>query len=685
MREVRFSFILKSTDPSSFPCIYPMPIQLNSTYTQTFDGLARSGSDNAWSNHVTLPGWYLFRQPAPGTEITAYTANHGSSNVGSFMSYGAVEDSDRALGALGSGGTYFGSPATGNIAGWIAFAATNATGGTLETITLAFDGEQWRNGGNATPQTMVLEYGFGASFGAVATWTAPGGTFDWTSPIATTTAGAVDGNTAGRVADRGGTLTALGWAAGETLWLRWREVNDAGNDHGLAIDNFSLTLPAVPIPTVSLWVSTNVGAEAEQTVITVTAIASAAVVGDQSVQLEVSGVGITATDYQLSSPTIIILDGQTSGTVTFTLEDDGIVEGPEVATLTLSNPSAGLTLGDSITQDIAITDNAIAGGDRSGAGGRQTFTFTLGDIATIHDFGGVGPGAAPSRDRRPEVDTLVFSGAGLTARNLQLAQVGSDVVVSFAAIASPRITLTNIALDHVDNLRLGQQIWANFQFKGQARPRATLTVLAADATPRRISQRNGVTILNDLDNRVRGRHDSHDVINGQGGNDRLRGRRGNDLLRGGEGDDRLWGNRGHDVLLGEDGDDLLAGGWGADRLTGGAGSDTFRYGDRRHSRLRHLDQITDLEIGIDRITAPIAVAASEVAQLGEVSTLTQRAIAAVLTQSDFAARGAATFTLGSRTFLALNDGTAGFQHRRDGLIEITGFTGNLSTLEIEAL
>ena len=41
---------------------------------------------------------------------------------------------------------------------------------------------------------------------------------------------------------------------------------------------------------------------------------------------------------------------------------------------------------------------------------------------------------------------------------------------------------------------------------------------------------------------------------------------------------------------------------------------------------------------------------------------------------------AATFSVGSRAFLALNDGTAGFNSRRDALIEITGFTGNLAIL-----
>jgi hypothetical protein len=213
------------------------------SYAQNFDSLALSGTNVAWSNGSTLPGWYLFRQPVQGTAITAYSASDGSSNSGSFYSYGAGSSGERALGGLGSGGTYFGSPASGNIAGWIAFAATNETGADIGSITLAFDGEQWRNGGNTSAQAMVLEYGFGDSFDAVTAWSAPGGSFDWTSPVATSTAAAVDGNVAGKVAGRGGVLNSLDWNPGETIWIRWVERNDSGNDHGLAIDNVSFAVP----------------------------------------------------------------------------------------------------------------------------------------------------------------------------------------------------------------------------------------------------------------------------------------------------------------------------------------------------------------------------------------------------------------------------------------------------------
>ena len=222
------------------------------TYNQSFDGLAASGGPITWVNDSTLPGWSLFVQN--GNAAPTYAVDTGTSNGGSFKSFGASGNSDRALGGVGSSGTYFGTPgpAAGAIAGYLAAAFTNTSGGALGGFTIGFDGEQWRNGGpNNAGQTfaqpMVFEYGFGASFGAVSAWVSPGGSFDWSSPVFSGTSGAVNGNTTGRVAGVGGTV-ATPWAAGDTLWVRWTERNDFGNDHALAIDNLSLTVTPVPEP-----------------------------------------------------------------------------------------------------------------------------------------------------------------------------------------------------------------------------------------------------------------------------------------------------------------------------------------------------------------------------------------------------------------------------------------------------
>ena len=216
------------------------------TYSESFDSLTSVTTPATnWVNDSTLAGWSLFI--STGAAAPTYAADNGGSNAGTFRSYGVTASSERALGGAASGGAYFGSPVGGAVAGHIALGLTNTSGLVLDSFTLRFAGEQWRNGGNAAAQTMVLEYGFGSTFAAVTPWTAPGGGFNWTSPVATAAAAAVDGNVAGLVANNGGTVNTT-WAVGDTLWVRWIENNDNGNDHGLAIDNLTFSVTAVPEP-----------------------------------------------------------------------------------------------------------------------------------------------------------------------------------------------------------------------------------------------------------------------------------------------------------------------------------------------------------------------------------------------------------------------------------------------------
>jgi len=112
------------------------------------------------------------------------------------------------------------------------------------------------------------------------------------------------------------------------------------------------------LPSVELSVDSSTGTEAAATQITVTATASSAVSGNQTVNLAVTGVNTS--DYTLIGTTITILDGQTIGTATFTIADDSEFEGTENATLTVSSPSAGITLGSTTTQNVSITDNDSA-------------------------------------------------------------------------------------------------------------------------------------------------------------------------------------------------------------------------------------------------------------------------------------------------------------------------------------
>ncbi|MBD2211246.1 VCBS repeat-containing protein [Nostoc linckia FACHB-104] len=169
---------------------------------------------------------------------------------------------------------------------------------------------------------------------------------------------------------------------------------------------------------------------------------------------------------------------------------------------------------------------------------------------------------------------------------------------------------------------------------------------------------------------------------GGNGRDTLNGNAGPDFLDGGNGNDTLFGNGGNDILLGGgNGDDLLVGGTGADTLTGGLGADTFRFA-LTDSLVDNFDRITDLVIGTDIIDGPNSVSAANLRKLGAVASLSATDVGAVLTTTNFGVNGAASFTFGSRRFVALNDGTAGFQAGSDAVIEITGFSGNINNLAI---
>lgn len=144
----------------------------------------------------------------------------------------------------------------------------------------------------------------------------------------------------------------------------------------------------------------------------------------------------------------------------------------------------------------------------------------------------------------------------------------------------------------------------------------------------------------------------------------------------------LSGQAGSDTLTGGNGDDRISGDSGADLLTGGPGRDVFAYASLADSLLSGFDVIQDLAIATDFIEAPVSVDAADLPQLGAVTALEAVAISNVLTPTAFVASGAATFTLGQRTFLAINDGLAGFEATTDTVIEITGYTGKLADLGI---
>lgn len=194
------------------------------------------------------------------------------------------------------------------------------------------------------------------------------------------------------------------------------------------------------LPDVNLSVTSNSSSETGPTAITVTATASSAVTGNQTIDLTVTGTNITTGDYTLNgnnvnTVSITIPGGGTTGTATFLVVDDALVESTETAILTISNPSAGITLGGTTTQNITITDNDVAlptvNLSSSANSGTEANTSLITLTATT---------SAPVSGN--QTVTLAASGTGITQY---------DYILSGTTISIPNGTSTGTATFKIRN------------------------------------------------------------------------------------------------------------------------------------------------------------------------------------------------------------------------------------------
>ena len=119
---------------------------------------------------------------------------------------------------------------------------TNSLSETVSSVSVAYTGEQWRNGGNTTAHKLDFTYQKNAASITTGTWIDVNA-IDFTGPIETATASALDGNLTANRTTLSNTIT-VSILPGETIWLRWMDVDDSGNDHGLGVDDLSVTLNA---------------------------------------------------------------------------------------------------------------------------------------------------------------------------------------------------------------------------------------------------------------------------------------------------------------------------------------------------------------------------------------------------------------------------------------------------------
>ena len=210
--------------------------QGNRVYTQNFDALLSSGTSNPLS---VIPGLV--------SNETTYRASTGTSTTGALYSFGVAGTNaatDRALGSLASG-------TTNSI--FYGFQFTNDTGTTIGSLTISYTGEQWRRGGNTTapnpPERLQLSYAVNPTNVSTGTYTTVSA-LDFNSPQYGA-AGALDGNApANRTSIAATTFNITdGLADGQTLIVRFTDIDNAGNDNALAVDDLNITFAAVPEPT----------------------------------------------------------------------------------------------------------------------------------------------------------------------------------------------------------------------------------------------------------------------------------------------------------------------------------------------------------------------------------------------------------------------------------------------------
>jgi Ca2+-binding RTX toxin-like protein len=139
----------------------------------------------------------------------------------------------------------------------------------------------------------------------------------------------------------------------------------------------------------------------------------------------------------------------------------------------------------------------------------------------------------------------------------------------------------------------------------------------------------------------------------------------------------ITGNTGNNSLDGGAGNDILTGKTGKDTLTGGLGVDRFDYRNLGDSLLSNFDVITDFNANAGNDLLLISTTRAGFFNAGTVATLDTNGIISKLNTDNFAAHFAAQFTFGSRTFVAINNGTTGFNETTDAVIEVTGLTGTL--------
>jgi hypothetical protein len=233
-----------------------LPAQVDYTepgrpYLQTFD-LAEGGfAALPWTDNQTFRGWFaLFYDGLRATytvpETILPTSGPGRLDTAFYLYRPEPRASATPLdAALGTQPTDQRAPGVGSGGIFYGVALVNRTNTTLDRLRLSYRVELWRLATTRNKQsTLSASYRVGGQGLAEGAWTlVPGGVY--TTPLAAepdTQARSLDGNAPEHRSPFDLALAGLALAPGQTLWIRWFDVNNSLADHGIGLDDVSITL-----------------------------------------------------------------------------------------------------------------------------------------------------------------------------------------------------------------------------------------------------------------------------------------------------------------------------------------------------------------------------------------------------------------------------------------------------------
>ena len=426
-----------------------------------------------------------------------------------------------------------------------------------------------------------------------------------------------------------------------------------------------------------------------------------------------NGTATAASDYTSTSGTLTFNPGVTSQLINIPILNDAINEANETFSLTLSSPT-NANLGTTNTVTTTITDTLSASVTTTLP--TKVENLTLIGTTAINGTGNAGNNVLTGND----ANNILDGGAGNDTLNgglgidTLIGGTGNDIYVVD--------TTTDVITENVGGGT--DTIQSSVTFSIATLPNIeNLTLIGTTAINGTGNAGNNVLTGNDANNILDGGA-GNDTLNGGLGIDTLIGGTGNDIYvvdtttdvitenvgggtdtiqssvtfsiatlpnienltligttaingTGNAGNNVLTGNAANNILDGGAGKDILNGGLGTDTLTGGTGIDRFDYRNLANSVFNSVDVITDFNANAGNDLFLVTTARSVFSNVGTVTTFDITGMTTNLTTVNFGANAAAQFTFGSRTFVAINDATAGFSATTDAIVEVTGLTGTL--------